>query len=434
MQAIILAAGESSRFWPLNQKHKSLIKIMGRPLIWYTIEGLKKAGIKEIIIVQDFNKEIEAELKNYHFDIDVKFVTQDESKGMGDAILCVEKLIKGYFLVVDPYHFEIGEVLKETLTKFELKKDSIEMILFGIETDKPWDYGVFRVKTINNFNYAGGIVEKPAKGQEPSNVRVVGIYILPLDFFDYLKKVPPRHYSLEDALNLYIAENNNENGRPNLTIVQLLNMKTPSLKYPWHLFEFNRDLMDNYLKKQISHSALISKSAVIEGNVFVGENTRILENAVIMGPCYIGENCVVGSNSLVREYVNLEDNVVVGALAEVARCIFQESVHIHSGYFGDSIIGKGCRAGAGVVTANVRFDKKEVKSIVKGEKIMTGLNSFGAVLGDNAKIGVNASLMPGVLLGSDCVVGPASLVSENIESKTFFYSNFEGIKKSAKGI
>ena len=48
-QAVILAAGESSRFWPLNQRHKSLIKIMGRPLIWYTIEGLKKAGIKEIL-------------------------------------------------------------------------------------------------------------------------------------------------------------------------------------------------------------------------------------------------------------------------------------------------------------------------------------------------------------------------------------------------
>ena len=47
MQAVILTAGESSRFWPLNQRHKSLIKIMGRPLIWYTIEGLKKSGIKK---------------------------------------------------------------------------------------------------------------------------------------------------------------------------------------------------------------------------------------------------------------------------------------------------------------------------------------------------------------------------------------------------
>jgi choline kinase len=64
-QAVILAAGESSRFWPLNYQHKSLIKIMGRPLIWYTIEGLKMAKVKEIIIIQGIGREIEAELKKF---------------------------------------------------------------------------------------------------------------------------------------------------------------------------------------------------------------------------------------------------------------------------------------------------------------------------------------------------------------------------------
>ncbi len=58
-QAVILAAGESSRFWPLKQRHKSLIKIMGRPLICYTIERLKKSAIKDIIIVQGPKKDIE---------------------------------------------------------------------------------------------------------------------------------------------------------------------------------------------------------------------------------------------------------------------------------------------------------------------------------------------------------------------------------------
>ena len=59
MQAIILAAGESSRFWPLNQKHKSLIKIMGKFLISYTIAGLRKLGVHDIIVVQGKEKDIE---------------------------------------------------------------------------------------------------------------------------------------------------------------------------------------------------------------------------------------------------------------------------------------------------------------------------------------------------------------------------------------
>ena len=109
-QAVILAAGESSRFWPLNQRHKCLLKIMGRPLIWYTIESLKKAGVKDIIIVQGFRKEIEEGLREYQPDI--KYVIQPESKGMGDAILKAEGLIHGQFLVLDPYHFEIDDLLK----------------------------------------------------------------------------------------------------------------------------------------------------------------------------------------------------------------------------------------------------------------------------------------------------------------------------------
>ena len=77
MQAVILAAGESLRFWPLNQRHKSLLKIMGRPLIFYTIESLKKAGIKDIIIVQGPKKDIEEDLKNYDLGIDIKYVIQE---------------------------------------------------------------------------------------------------------------------------------------------------------------------------------------------------------------------------------------------------------------------------------------------------------------------------------------------------------------------
>ncbi|KPJ71187.1 hypothetical protein AMJ50_02990, partial [Parcubacteria bacterium DG_74_3] len=67
MQAIILAAGECSRFWPFNKEHKSLIKIMGRPLIWYVINGLKKAKIKEIIIIQGKSRDVERALQEFKF-------------------------------------------------------------------------------------------------------------------------------------------------------------------------------------------------------------------------------------------------------------------------------------------------------------------------------------------------------------------------------
>src|SRR3989344_5783922 len=96
-QAIILAAGESSRFWPLNQKHKSLIKIIGRFLISYTIEGLKKFGIKDIIIIQGPQKDIEKGLG----DKSIKYIVQPKAKGMGDALWQAKKFIKGPFVVLN---------------------------------------------------------------------------------------------------------------------------------------------------------------------------------------------------------------------------------------------------------------------------------------------------------------------------------------------
>ncbi|MFC1629603.1 sugar phosphate nucleotidyltransferase [Patescibacteria group bacterium] len=423
MQAVILAAGQSSRFWPLNQQHKSLIKIMGRPLIWYTIEGLKKAGIEDIIIVQNSKKDIEEELRKYN--LKVKYIVQKKPKGMGDAILCTEELIKGYFLVVNPYHFEIEEALKirDKMPKVKTKQGSVEMNLFTAKTDRPWDFGIFKLG--KNKIKVVDLVEKPKKGTEPSNYRVIGIYILPHNFFSYLRKVEAKQYSFEDALGLYLKETD-------LTYVMLpRGVPAPFLKHSWDLLGVNKLLLDKFLTKtEIAKTAKVAKNVSIKGDVFIGDNVRIFENATIKGPCYIGDNCVIGNNTLIREYTNLENNILIGANAEVARSIFQENTSVHSGFFGDSIFAKGCWMGAGIITANKRIDKKEVSSTIKKGKIGTGLKSLGAIVGENTKIGIHTSLMPGVLIGSNCVVGPDTLVFENIEDNTRIYAHQEIIKKS----
>jgi UDP-N-acetylglucosamine diphosphorylase / glucose-1-phosphate thymidylyltransferase / UDP-N-acetylgalactosamine diphosphorylase / glucosamine-1-phosphate N-acetyltransferase / galactosamine-1-phosphate N-acetyltransferase len=395
MQAVILAAGESSRFWPLNYSHKSLIKIMGKPLIWYTIDSLKKAGIKDIIVVQGPKKEIEEELNNY--DLGIKFVVQNEPKGMGEAVCLAENLISDAFFVLHAHKIDVGEYTKSMQDKAQ--ESNADLIVLGTKTEEPSSCGIFKLEG----DRVQELIEKPQEGKEPSNIKAVGIYLLPKTFFDYHKKVIPQHYSFEDALNMYMKEKD----------VRIVNIdRDNSLKYPWHLLGVNKYLIDKYLGKKN----------------YIGKNVKIFENAIIKAPCYIGDNCVVGNNALIREYTDLEAGSVVGANAEVARCIFQEDAHIHSGYFGDSILGKGCRVGAGTVTANLRNDREEIKSTVKGEKITTGLKSLGAIVGQNTKIGINCSLMPGVLMGSDCSIWPNTFVRENVEDGMTYYTEYKGVK------
>jgi len=389
-QVVILAAGKSSRFWPLNQRHKSLLKIMGRPIIWYTIESLKEAGIKDIIVVQGPKKDIEEELKKFDLGIDIKYVIQPEADGMGSALAQARGFISGPFFVLHAHKINAGDFINPMMEK--IKETKAELVFLGIKTKQPWLYGVLKLEE----DKVTGLVEKPKRDEEPSDIKAIGVYLLSQKFFEYYKKVPRHHYSFESALDLYVKENEAR--------VAMVEKELFTYKHPWHLFEITKFLMDKYLGNK----------------THIGKNVKIYEGAVIKGLCYIGDNCVIGNNSLVREYTNLENNVLIGALAEVARSIFQEDVHCHSGYFGDSIFGKGCRLGAGNITANIRIDHGEIKSEVNGEKIDTGLNSLGCVMGESTKTGVHCSFMPGVFIGSNCQIRPGSIVSENIEDNTAF--------------
>jgi bifunctional UDP-N-acetylglucosamine pyrophosphorylase/glucosamine-1-phosphate N-acetyltransferase len=424
MQAVILAAGESSRFWPLNFRHKSLIKIMGKPLILYLIEALKKEGIKEIIIVQGKKRDIEEELKKYGVK-GIKYIIQPKPLGSGEAILRTEKLAKDQFFVFNSERIDAKEYIKPILKKFKKLnfsgKNKNQLIISVGPTKTPWLFGILKLKGDKVLD----IVEKPKPGKEFSNLKITGVYFFPRDFFLYLKKVPIHCYSLEEALLNYAREKE-------VRIIKT-EKETFALKYPWDLFEFRKYIFDNFLKRKIAKNAKIGEDIRIQGKVFIGENTKIFEKSVIKGSCYIGKNCIIGNSALIRDYTNIEDNNLIGARAEITRSIFQNNCQVHSGFFGDSIFDEHCLLGAGSITANVKIDRGEIKSVVKGEKIGTGLNSFGCVMGKNVRAGIHSSFMPGVLVGENSRIGAKSLIDKNIKENSIYYTKFEKIiKKSIK--
>jgi len=94
----------------------------------------------------------------------------------------------------------------------------------------------------------------------------------------------------------------------------------------------------------------------------------------------------------------------------------------HLSYVADSIIGENCNLGAGTILANLRFDGKNVQSMVKGKLIDTQRKKLGAVLGKGVRTGINVSLMPGVLMGANSVIGPHSLVKENVKDNATYFT------------
>lgn len=409
MQAVILAAGESSRFWPLAEgRHKSLFALLGRPIIAHTIEALQRAQIKEILIVQPPSRVIESQLGDgASLGVKLSYVVQPEPRGMGDALARAESLLKDSFFVVNPQHVTVDKIIPQ----MSALASGADAVVVGCETDRPHEYGIVRLEE----DRALDLVEKPTPGSEPSRTRLVGVYLFKKRFFECYRRVPEHPYAFEDALKLLMREGT-------VRIIKI-SQEPPTLKYPWDLFPLAQLLIDkNITEQKIAPSAQIHRSAVIEGPVWIGESVKILEHAVVKGPCYIGDHCVIGTGSLVREYSNLEAYTVIGAHAEVARSIFQRECSTHSGYFGDSIFDEAVKIGAGTVTANVRNDRDFIRPWVKGARVETGLKKLGAIVGRETRIGICAMLMPGVLIGPRCEIGPGSLVRKNLDADTRYYA------------
>ncbi len=158
----------------------------------------------------------------------------------------------------------------------------------------------------------------------------------------------------------------------------------------------------------------------IEKN-YIDDSARILEYTVIEPPCYIGKNATVGPLAHIRPYTFIGDNCFVGTFSVVKASVILEGTYIpHLNYIGDSIIGRNCNFGAGTKTANLLFDEKNVKINYHGKRIDSGRKRLGAIIGDNVKSGINASIMPGVKIGSGCMIGPAVLLDRDLEENSFY--------------
>ena len=195
------------------------------------------------------------------------------------------------------------------------------------------------------------------------------------------------------------------------------------IKFPWHVFEVMKYFFD-ISEKSISTKAQIADSAVIKGHVIIEEGARIFDHATISGPCYIGKNVIVANNSLVRDSM-VNEGCVVGYSTEIARSYLGKNVWTHTNYIGDSIISDNCSFGSGTVTGNLRLDEKEIPINVKGEKIPSGTNKFGLITGENIRCGINTSFMPGIKIGSNCMIGAGLVIPQDIEADKFVKGHVE---------
>ena len=236
-KAVIPAAGFGTRFLPATKATpKEMLPIVDKPTIQYIVEEALASGIEEILIISGHAKRaiedhfdsapvLEAMLEDKHkddllamvretADINIHYIRQKHMRGLGDAILCARSFMGGESFAVllgdDVVYNEGKPALKQLIDVHESYGGSVLGCQL-VPDDKVSSYGVVAGEEIAGANLlkVTDMVEKPEVGEAPSNMAVLGRYIISSSIFDILEKTPPGkggEIQLTDALKV-LAKN-----------------------------------------------------------------------------------------------------------------------------------------------------------------------------------------------------------------------------------
>lgn len=230
-KAIIPAAGLGTRFLPATKAMpKEMLPIVDKPTIQYIIEEAIASGIEEILIItgknkraieDHFDRSVELELSLQESDkdellelvqgisdmVDVHYIRQKEAKGLGHAVYCAKTFVGNEPFAVmlgdDVVYSPDNHCLKQMIDCFDEYKTSI----LGVQTVRDEDvskYGVVDGEQVSDRVYTvKDLVEKPSQEEAPSNVAILGRYIINPSIFDILANTKPGkggEIQLTDAL------------------------------------------------------------------------------------------------------------------------------------------------------------------------------------------------------------------------------------------
>jgi len=209
MKGLILAGGLATRLRPLTWvTNKHLLPIYNKPMIYYPLESLAKAGIKEILISSspDHAGQFANLLKGGdQFGVKLYYSVQENPKGgIAHAIGLAEEFAKGDKITVILGDNIFGYDLKATVEKFN-KKDKGATV-FGIKMPEMESkhYGVIEIDSVGKVL---SIVEKPEKPK--SNIAQTGVYVYDQRVFDFIRKLKPSargELEVTDLNNFYLKE------------------------------------------------------------------------------------------------------------------------------------------------------------------------------------------------------------------------------------
>ena len=353
MKGLILSGGRGTRLRPLTYTSaKQLVPVANKPVLFYGIEALAAAGIRDIgMVVGDTQWEIRAAVGDGSaWGVRITYIEQDAPRGLAHAVLISEQ-----FLDNQPFVMYLGDNLlnkgiNHFVEEFTRERPAAQILLARVPD--PQMFGVAELAE-------GRVIRLVEKPQEPlSDLALVGVYMFSPAVFDAVKSIMPsfrNELEITDAIQTLIDRGLDV--RPH--IVDGWWKDTGKLE---DMLEANRLILDT-LDRRIEGA--VDAASRVEGKVVVEEGA-VIEDSVVRGPVIIGARA-----RIIRAYVGPFTSIMNDA--EVRESEIEHSIVLE----GSSINNLAARIEDSLIGKNVKIYRLPVKA-----------SDYRFMLGDNSEVGV----------------------------------------------
>jgi glucose-1-phosphate thymidylyltransferase len=358
VKGLILSGGKGTRLRPLTYTSaKQLVPVANKPVLFYAIETLVEAGIRDIgIIVGDTKDEIIAAVgKGDRWDINITYIPQEAPLGLAHAVKIAEDFLGDNRFVMYLGDNMIEESIRPLVEEFSTGDSTYQCQILLKQVPNPESYGVAELDP-SNLEKVVRLVEKPREPQ--SDLALVGIYMFDHHIFEAVNNIKPswrNELEITDAIQYLVDKGYNV--RPKIVKGWWVDTGKQA-----DMLEVNRLILDRVERKV---EGVVDRDSSVNGKVIVAKTAEII-NSVVRGPAIIGEHCRV-VNSYIGPFTSINHHCTITD-SEIEHSIILENSQVLdiSGRIEDSLIGR-----------NVVVEKSPIKP-----------KAYKFLLGDNSKVGI----------------------------------------------
>ncbi len=332
MKGLVLSGGKGTRLRPLTYTAaKQLVPVANKPILFYVLENLARAGIKEVgIIISPETGGLvkEATGDGSRWGVAITYLLQSEPAGLAHAVKVARP-----FLGESPFVMYLGDnLIQSSITPFlaDFHREELDALVLLKEVDNPQQFGIAQ---LNGQGRLVRLVEKPQA--PPSNLALVGVYFFTPAIHMVIDTLSPSwrgELEITDAIQALLASGRKVGWR------RLEGWWLDTGKKD-DLLTANTLVLDTLGERDLQGE--VDEASQITGRVSLGPGSRVV-NSIIRGPAAIGAGCVI-VDSFIGPFTSIGDGSRVEASVIEHCVILAGAVISRVDRLEDSLLGRNAR-------------------------------------------------------------------------------------------